>query len=427
MPQLSWRLSPRISLGVSRTAISPGCPRLLRPNSLYELIRAVSLHSELHFPVDTGRDVVSKSTSIDPGRIRRYKDMTNESKKYRLLTRSDFDGLVCAILLTDLGILESIKFVHPKDVQDGKVDVTGNDILANLPYMPGCFRCFDHHDSEKIRTRQFSGANHILDPRADSAARVLFNSYGGRDAFPRISEEMMLAVDKADSARFDQEDILDPRRWVLLSFIMDARTGLGRFREFRISNYEFMMTMIDCCNERSIEEILEHPDVRERVDLYRDHHDRFIDQIVRCTTLYGKLAVLDLRTENVIYVGNRFMIYALFPQCDISMHLIWGLRREKTVIAIGKSIFDRGCETRVGELVLRYGGGGHGAAGTCQVDNEAAEAVKNEIIDRITADAARMLPASIKLRVPEIDGVSVAESRPGEHFNLHRILEKRSV
>jgi nanoRNase/pAp phosphatase (c-di-AMP/oligoRNAs hydrolase) len=314
------------------------------------------------------------------------RNMKNEPKKYRLLTRSDFDGLVCAILLKDLGILESIEFVHPKDVQDGKIAVTGNDILTNLPYVPGCFRCFDHHDSEVIRTSHSSVLNHILDPGADSAARVLLNYYGGRDAFHGISEEMMVAVDKADSARFDREDILNPRGWVLLSFIMDARTGLGRFHEFRRSNYELMMAMIDYCKEHSIMETLEFPDIRERVDLYDEHHDKFVDQIARCTTVHGKLAVLDLRNEDVIYVGNRFMIYALFPQCDISIHIIWGLRREKTVFAIGKSIIDRGCKIHVGELALKYGGGGHDAAGTCQIDNDAAERVKSELIDRIKAD-----------------------------------------
>jgi nanoRNase/pAp phosphatase (c-di-AMP/oligoRNAs hydrolase) len=312
--------------------------------------------------------------------------VTSEPKKYRLLTRSDFDGLVCAILLKDLGILESIKFVHPKDVQDGKVEVTANDILTNLPYAPECFRCFDHHESEEIRTSHLSAPNHILDSGADSAARVLLNHYGGLAAFPCISEEMMLAVDKADSARFTREDILNPQGWELLSFIMDPRSGLGRFREFRVSNYELMIAMIDYCKEHSIEETLQLPDVRERVELYLAHRDKSIDQIRRCTSVHGKLAVLDLRNEDVIYVGNRFMIYVLFPQCDISMHIIWGLGREKTVFAIGKSILDRGCRTHVGELVLGYGGGGHEAAGTCQIDNAAAESVKNELIHLIDAD-----------------------------------------
>lgn len=313
--------------------------------------------------------------------------MSNQPKTYNLLTRSDFDGLVCAILLKDLGILESIKFVHPKDVQDGKVEVTENDILTNLPYVPTCHLCFDHHDSEAIRTSTLSGPNHILTAGADSAARVLYNYYGGRNTFPTISEEMMVAVDKADSAKFTRDEILNPQGWVLLSFLMDARTGLGRFREFRLSNYQLMMELIKHCKEQTIDETLQHPDVRERVDLYQDHHDKFISQIRRCTTVHGNLAVLDLRNEEVIYVGNRFMVYALFPECNVSMHVLWGLKQQNTVFAVGKSILDRSCQTKIGKLLLSYGGGGHDAAGTCQIANDAADQVQQELINRINADA----------------------------------------
>jgi nanoRNase/pAp phosphatase (c-di-AMP/oligoRNAs hydrolase) len=307
--------------------------------------------------------------------------MINEPKQYRLLTRSDFDGLVCAILLKELGILGSIKFVHPKDVQDGKVEVTGNDILTNLPYVSGCHLCFDHHPSEEIRTKGLSGPNHILAAAADSAARVLYNYYGGRRAFPQISEQMLAEVDKADSAQFVREDILAPQGWVLLSFLMDPRTGLGRFREFRISNYDLMMQLIDYCREHTIDEILNLPDVRERIDLYREHADNFVAQIRRCTKVHGSVAVLDLRGEEVIYAGNRFMIYALFPECDLSIHVLWGLKQEKTVLAVGKSILNRSCEARVGDLLLTYDGGGHDAAGTCQVPNESADQVLNELIE----------------------------------------------
>ncbi len=226
---------------------------------------------------------------------------SRQPRQYRLLTRSDFDGLVCAIILKSLGILESITFVHPKDVQDGKIEITENDILTNLPYAPGCALCFDHHDSEVTRAVSAIRPNHILMPHADSAARVLYDWYCGAKALPRISEEMMHAVDKADSARFTREDILNAQGWELLSFLMDPRTGLGRFRQFRISNYDLMMALID---------------------LYREHQQQFADQIRRCTTVYGNLAVLDLRAEDVIYVGNRFMINALFPQCNISMHVL---------------------------------------------------------------------------------------------------------
>lgn len=308
--------------------------------------------------------------------------MTSTPKQYRLLTRSDFDGLVCAILLKELGMLGSIQFVHPKDVQDGKVEVTDNDILTNLPYAPGCHLCFDHHPSEEIRSSGSSRSNHILSG-ADSAARVLYDYYG-REAFPRISEHMIAEVDKADSAKFDRAEILDPQGWVLLSFLMDPRTGLGRFRDFRVSNYQLMMQLIEYCREHSIEEILELPDVRERIDLYRQHHHRFVAQIRMCTSVRGSIAVLDLRGEKVIYAGNRFMIYALFPDCELSIHVLWGLKQQNTVLAVGKSILNRSSHAQVGDLLLEYGGGGHHAAGTCQIKNESADRVLNELIERLS-------------------------------------------
>jgi nanoRNase/pAp phosphatase (c-di-AMP/oligoRNAs hydrolase) len=315
-----------------------------------------------------------------------------ETKQYRLLTRSDFDGLVCAILLKDLGILGSIEFVHPKDIQDGKIEVTDNDIITNLPYVQGCHLCFDHHPSEEIRTNGLSDPNHILRGGADSAARVLYNYYGGHEAFPNISDQMIAEVDKADSARFVREDILNPQGWVLLSFLMDPRTGLGRFRDFRVSNYQLMMQLIDSCRQHSIEEILNLPDVRERIDLYQEHHDQFAGQIRRCTKVHGSVAVLDLRGEDVIYAGNRFMIYALYPECELSIHIIRGLKQQNTVLAVGKSIFKQSCKVRVGDLLLTYGGGGHDAAGTCQIANESADKVVNELIELFgSAEATAMV------------------------------------
>jgi len=317
--------------------------------------------------------------------------MTTEIKKYRLLTRSDFDGLVCAILLNELGTLGSIRFVHPKDVQDGKVEVTDQDILTNLPYAQSCHLCFDHHPSEEIRTKGSSGANHILKGEADSAARVLYDYYGGHNAFPHIDERMMAEVDKADSARFDREDILHPQGWVLLSFLMDPRTGLGRFRDFRVSNYQLMMQLIDACRQHTIDEVLNLPDVRERIDLYRQHSDKFVAQIRRCTKVHGNVAVLDLRGEEVIYAGNRFMIYALFPECELSIHVLWGLKQQNTVFAVGKSILNRNSQTKIGDVLLNYGGGGHDAAGTCQIANESAENMLKEIVELFSSQAQPVL------------------------------------
>ena len=306
------------------------------------------------------------------------------SKKYRLVTRSDMDGLVCAVILKEVGIIDDIKFVHPKDMQDGTIEITDNDITTNLPYVEGVHLAFDHHESETIRNEKRE--NHIILPDAPSAARVVYDYYGGKEKLPNITNDMMEAVDKADAAQFSKEDILNPKGWDLLSFLMDSRTGLGRFREFRVSNYELMMNLIDYCYNHNIDEIMQLPDVKERVDLYNKYAVEFKEQLNRCTTVYNNLVVLDLRDEEIIYPGNRFMIYALFPETNISIHVIWGFKNQNTVFATGKSIINRSSKTNVGELMLSYNGGGHSAAGTCQIDNDKAEEVLKELISKINAD-----------------------------------------
>jgi len=306
------------------------------------------------------------------------------SKKFRLVTRSDMDGLVCAVILKQLELIDDIKFVHPKDMQDGSITITENDIITNLPYVPQAHLVFDHHESETIRNKDAD--NHIIIADAPSAARVVYDHYVKDNDLSMIREDMMVAVDKADAAQFSKEDILNPVGWDLLSFLMDSRTGLGRFREFRVSNYQLMMDLIDYCHDHGIEDIMQLPDVKERVDLFNKYADEFKDQLQRCSTVYDNLIVLDLRDEEIIYPGNRFMIYAMFPQINISIHVLWGFQKQNTVFATGKSIIDRSSKTNVGELMLKNGGGGHSAAGTCQIDNDKCEDILKELITAITND-----------------------------------------
>ena len=305
------------------------------------------------------------------------------SQKYRLVTRSDFDGLVCAVLLKELDMLDSIKFVHPKDMQDGKVEITENDITTNLPYNKAAHLVFDHHLSETLRLGGDRPANYIIAPEAPSAARVVYDYFGGKAKFPNVTDEIMQAVDQADSAQYSREDIINPTGWTLLNYIMDPRTGLGRFRQFRISNYELMMELIDHCRNYGIDKILELPDVKERVEIYQEQHDKAVAQIKKCSTVHGKLVVLDLREEDPIWCTNRFMIYALYPECSVSMHILWGLKKQNTVFAVGKSILDRSSPVNIGEVMLLHGGGGHMAAGTCQVANDEAATVLPELIKQL--------------------------------------------
>jgi len=305
--------------------------------------------------------------------------------KQRLVTRSDFDGVVCAILLKELNMIDEIVFAEPKDMQDGKVAITEHDITTNLPYVPGVGMAFDHHSSELLRNPG-EHPNRIIDPDAASAARVVFEHFGGGRTFPESFHFMMEAVDKADSAQFHRDEILHPNRWVLLSYLMDPRTGLGRFRNFRISNQDLMMALIDYCRGHSIEEILSLPDVKERVDLYLEHAPKATEQIWRCAAVHDKLVVLDLRKEENIWACNRFMIYALFPQVNISIHVLWGANKQNTVFAVGKSILNRTSKINIGALMLEYGGGGHEAAGTCQVGNDVADATLAKLVKTINQD-----------------------------------------
>lgn len=304
-----------------------------------------------------------------------------ENQTRRLVTRSDFDGLACAMMLKELNLIDEIKFVHPKDVQDGKIELSKNDITTNLPYDPRVSIAFDHHESEEERLKAIeTGGKLIIDPKARSAARVVYDYYGGKKAFPRISDDLMAAVDKGDSADFTMDEILNPKGWVLLHYLMDARTGLGRFHDFRISNYALMMELIDYCLEHNIDEILELPDVKERVDLYFEQADLFRAQLQRIAKVYDKVVVLDLRNEEVIHAGNRFMIYALYPEAQISVHVAWGFKKQNTAVMIGKSIVNKGSQVDIGALCLKYGGGGHRNAGTCQLDNDTVDRQLPEII-----------------------------------------------
>jgi len=297
---------------------------------------------------------------------------------FRLITQSDFDGLVCASLLRNLGLLESVKFVHPREMEEGLISVTQRDIVADLPYTDGVHLVFNHDYGERLRVGEKQ--NHIVEPRARSAARVLYEYYGGPATFPDISAEMLTAVDRGDAGDFTRQEVLHPQRWVLLNFILDVRTGLGRFKNFRISNRELMLALIDEINLRPIEKLLRISDVAERAELYYSHQEPFKRQVAESAALHKNALVLDLRALESIYAGNRFVKYALFPRADISIQVMWGFERRNTVISMGKSIFNRTSPVNVGSLMRRYGGGGHEAAGTCQVHNDDADRVIDELL-----------------------------------------------
>ena len=297
----------------------------------------------------------------------------------RLVTRSDFDGLGCAAILKEKGLIDDVKFVHPKDIQDGKIEITCDDILANIPLVPGCGLWFDHHSSERERkvSCNFEGC---CEPSAPSTARVVYEYYGGLKNFknPHL-DDLICAVDKSDAAQFTKEEILNPEGWVLVSFIMDPRTGLGRYKDYRISNYALMMDMIDYCRDKTAKEILEIPDIKERTVRYFEQDKLFRQMLLENSRVEENVVLLDLREQDEIYTGNRFLLYSLFPEANISMRIMWGFERRNIVISCGYSIINRTASVDVGSLMLKYCGGGHRRAGTCQVPTDKADKIIKEI------------------------------------------------
>ncbi len=301
----------------------------------------------------------------------------------RLITRSDFDGLACGALLKDAGIIDSWKFVHPKDLQDGLVEIGEQDVLANVPFVEGCGLWFDHHSSEHERNAlagRFKGDSRLT----PSAAHIIYDYYGGEGKFPHFAK-MLEGVDKVDSGNLTAEEILNPTGWVLLGFMMDPRTGLGRFRDFRISNYQLMEELIEACRTMDIEEILALPDVKERVDLYFEQDQLFRKMITDHTRLDGTVILTDLRGVDTIYTGNRFLLYSLYPEGNLSIWLVDGKAKQNVAIAMGFSILNRTAKVDVGSLMLRYGGGGHKRVGTCQVPYAEADRVVAELMNEVNA------------------------------------------
>ena len=299
----------------------------------------------------------------------------------RLVTRSDFDGLACGALLKEAGIIDNWKFAHPKDLQDGIVEVDENDCLANVPFVPGCGLWFDHHSSEFERNElqgKYKGESRI----APSCARIIYDYYGGEERFPQFTD-MMIAVDKVDSGNLTREEVLNPTGWILIGFLMDPRTGLGRWRQFTISNYQLMEMLIDACRTMTIDEILSIPDVQERIEVYNDQTLKFKEMIIKYTSTNGNVIISDLRGVDPIYTGNRFLIYSLYPEQNVSAWIVSGRGGHGCSAAVGYSILNRTCTLDVGALMLKYNGGGHKAVGTCQFSDENMESELPKMLNEL--------------------------------------------
>ena len=301
----------------------------------------------------------------------------------RLLTRSDFDGMACAVLLKDLGIISSYRFVHPKDIQDGKIEVSSNDVLVNVPYVAGCGLWFDHHASEQTRLENLDFEFEGQYRAAPSCARVIWDYYDGDNTFPDHLLPLMEAVDKVDSGDLSASDIENPSPWILLAFLMDPRTGLGRFRDFRLTHQQLQEEMVEQCRNRTIDELFELSDIKERAARYHEQAPFFRQMLSNCTRQEANVIAIDLRQQEPIFAGNRFTVYSMFPQANVSVQIMWGFQKQNVVISCGYSILNRTCEADIGALMHEFGGGGHKQVGGCQVPVELAEQSIAQIVARL--------------------------------------------
>ncbi len=294
----------------------------------------------------------------------------------RLITRTDLDGLTCAVFITIMEKISEVVFAEPKAMQDGKVAVTDHDIIANLPYNPKCALWFDHHTSQMIHhdTENYRGKFAV----APSCARVIYDFYEAPDELKNF-QELLVETDRVDSAQLNMDDVLNPKGWVLLSYTLDPRSGLGDFEDY-------FQRMIGWIQVHTVDEILQLPDVKKRVDKYLADEGRFKDALLAHSRQDGNVIITDQRGVKDFPSGGRFLIYTLFPTANISARLFKGKEEGITVCAVGHSIFNRTSKTDVGSLMASYGGGGHKGAGTCQLKEAEADAKVAEIVAKMKKD-----------------------------------------
>lgn len=299
----------------------------------------------------------------------------------RLVTRGDLDGLTSAVIITMKEPIDSILLVHPQDITDKAVEIRPDDILANLPYDARCGKWFDHHlltESNQKPPEDFDGKYGL----APSAARLVYEYYLEKDpddpALRRL-EPLVSETDRLDAAQLTREDVDNPRDYILLGYTIDSRTGLGNFEHY-------FTTLVEALKTKSIQEVLAMPEVRERIERIRADQAAFKHLLTRNSFQLNNVVITDLREIERLPAGNRFLVYMLFPEANVSLRVHWGPRHDSVIAAVGHSIFNRTCKTSVGELMSRYGGGGHRGAGTCVLPIEKAADAIDEILFELQAN-----------------------------------------
>jgi nanoRNase/pAp phosphatase (c-di-AMP/oligoRNAs hydrolase) len=286
----------------------------------------------------------------------------------RLVTRGDLDGLTCAVLISLNEAVEDFLLAHPQDITDGRLDVQPTDILANLPYHPRCALWFDHHmhtATPAAPPPDFRGSF----GEAPSAARLVYEYYGGEEKMPQLAD-VVRETDRLDSADLTAQDILAPAGYIQLGLTLDSRTGLGTFEDY------FFTLMALLLRNTPVKEILAHPQVNKRCEVMAQEDAAFREALRDHSTVDGNVVITDFRDIDHPPIGNRFLVYALYPEVNVSVRLHWGPGREYPMLLVGHSVLNRTCRTNVGELCARYGGGGHRGAGSVPLMDEPDQQVQ---------------------------------------------------
>ena len=286
----------------------------------------------------------------------------------RLVTRGDLDGLTCAVLLSVNEAVDGIALIHPQDITDGRAHIRETDIIANLPYHPDCALWFDHHlhtATANVPPESFRGSF----GQAPSAARLVYEFYGGSALMPQF-EELVRETDRLDSADLTPDDVITPSGYIQLGFTIDGRTGMGTFEKY------FLHLVGLLKSGTPIDQVLEEPAVRKRCDILESESRRFCEELRNHSRVEGNVVITDFRDLDHVPIGNRFLVYALFPEVNVSVRIHWGPNRTFPMALIGHSIFNRSCKTNVGDLAARYGGGGHRGAGSVPLMDEPEQQIR---------------------------------------------------
>ena len=298
----------------------------------------------------------------------------NLEEHVRIVTRPDFDGIVCATLIrASEPIDQPIKWAAPNDMQKGRVAITGDDIIANLPFHANCAMWFDHHYTNRI-DQPFKGLYRI----APSAAGLVHEYY--RDRLTRDYSELITATDKIDSADLNLDEILNPENYPYIILSMTVFSD-------EPSEETYWNSLVAMLADQDVETILSQPEVHRRTQQVIQNNREYKTLLSRHTVMQGPVSITDFRDLDKMPDGNRFLVYSMFPESTVNVKIGFeDPNRARVVVKVGHSILNRNCRVNVGHLLSQFEGGGHRGAGACRFDLAKADDFIPKIVNALVAN-----------------------------------------